>query len=245
MFKIDLISASRERPERMCAVLEKWISLSDDPQNLLITVSIDSDDPTKEEYKDKLLELSLKTKLPINVIVNPNKNTVEAINACKNHISGDLIFLISDDTDCFKSWDSEIKKLIDPSRDYYIIKTSDGIGKDLITMPIFSKKYLDSKKYIYCPEYKHMFCDTELTCVASLEDCIIDGTDLKFQHLHYTGGYHEKDQVDLKNQDTFYEGMEVFRSRMNVMFKMRKSDIKGKIPESISKWIEENQNTDE
>jgi len=39
--------------------------------------------------------------------------------------------------------------------------------------------------------------------------------------------------------------MEVFRSRMNVMFKMRKSDIKGKIPESISKWMEENQNTDE
>jgi len=51
--------------------------------------------------------------------------------------------------------------------------------------------------------------------------------------------------IELKDIETFYSGMEVFRSRMNVMFKMRKSDIKGKIPESISKWMEENQNTDE
>ena len=242
MLKIDLISASRERPERMRAVLEKWIESSDEPKNIRFIVSIDSDDPTKNEYEMNLSEVSNNKNCQIDFIVNPNKSTVHAINACKKHLTGDFIFVISDDTDCFKSWDTEIKKLVDPENDYFIIKTSDGIGSDLITMPIFSKGYLENKKYIYYPGYKHMFCDTELTCVASLENCIIDGTNLKFQHLHYTVGYHEKDHIDIKNQDTFYFGMKIFKTRMDEMFNMKKSDIKGKIPEPIYKWMEENTN---
>ena len=54
MLKIDLISASRERPERMRAVLEKWIESSDEPKNIRFIVSIDSDDPTKNEYEMNL-----------------------------------------------------------------------------------------------------------------------------------------------------------------------------------------------
>ena len=242
MCKIDLIAASRERPERLAAVLRKWVYLSDNPGDIKIIISVDSDDPTVDEYSNILTELSYEAKVSITLTVNHNDNTVQAINSCKKYLTGDLIFVISDDTDCFKSWDTEVKKLIKDEIDYFIIKTSDGIGNDLITMPIFSKKYLEKKDYIYYPEYKHMFCDTELTCVASIENCIIDGTHLTFKHLHYTQGYSEKDHIDIKNQNTFYEGMEVFKKRMDILFKIDPSDVKGNIPDQILAWISDNYN---
>ena len=242
MCKIDLIAASRERPERLENVLRKWIYFSDSPENIRIIISVDADDPEVDQYSNRLTNLSTECKVSITLTVNPNKNTVQAINCCKKYLEGDLIFVISDDTDCFESWDTEVKGFIDPNIDYFVIKTSDGIGNDLITMPIFSKKYLDAKDYIYYPQYKHMFCDTDLTCMVSLENCIIEAESLVFKHLHYTKGYNEKDHIDVKNQNTFYDGMDVFKRRMDISFKIDPSDIKGKIPDQILKWMSENYN---
>ena len=105
----------------------------------------DESDPTGEEYSKKLNLLSKNTRVKIKLIVNNNKNTVQAINAIKSHIDSDLIFIISDDTDCFNNWDEIVLKSIDKNESNFVIKTSDGINHDLITMPIFSKDYLDSK----------------------------------------------------------------------------------------------------
>jgi hypothetical protein len=240
MYKIDLIAASRERPERLSNVLTKWILFSKNPENIRVIVSVDCDDPTVDEYSNILTNLSFELKVEIILTVNPNKNTVQAINECKKYLKGDLIFVISDDTDCFLSWDTEVKNLIKEDDEYFIIKTSDGIGNDLITMPIFSKKYLESKDYIYFPEYEHMFCDTELTCVASIENCIIDATHLIFNHLHYSQGHHEKDMTDCKNQSTFYTGMEIFKKRLSNNFYIPDDLIFGDIPKGIEEWIKLN-----
>jgi hypothetical protein len=244
MYKIDLIAASRERPERLSNVLSKWILFSKDPENIRVIVSVDCDDPTVDEYSNILTNLSFELKVEIILTVNPNKNTVQAINECKKYLKGDLIFVISDDTDCFLSWDTEVKNLIKEDDEYFIIKTSDGIGNDLITMPIFSKKYLESKDYIYFPEYEHMFCDTELTGVASIENCIINGESLVFNHLHYTRNYGQKDHIDFKNQCTFYGGMDIFKKRMNSFFGIDEINRIGKIPDQISQWMIENYNSE-
>lgn len=239
MAKITLIAASRERSVRMSHTILKWFTESANSQDLEFIISIDLTDPMIDRYRRSFKHLITQYGINIKLIINDNKNTVQAINAAKPHITGDVIFIISDDTDCFNGWDSAILNVID--RDYYIIKTSDGVGKDLITMPIFSRKYLDSKTYIYYPEYEHMFCDTDLTCVAHLEGCIIDATDLKFEHLHYTKGHHEKDHLDIKNQHTFYKGMETFKTRMYVNFNISKDKEKGEIPKNIIEFVN-NQN---
>jgi hypothetical protein len=244
MNSINLLAASRERPERLINVLKKWIDFSSDRKKISIIISIDSSDSTIDDYKKKLDDLSIESGVRITLIVNDNKNTVEAINRCKSHIDGDLIFIISDDTDCFPQWDKDIND-VTKKNDYFIIKTSDGIGTDLITMPIFSRGYLENKDYIYYPEYEHMFCDTELTCVASIENCVIDATHLIFKHLHYTKGYNKKDEVDLKNQDTFYGGMDIFKKRMDDFFGIKKNNRIGVIPQQINKWIIENYHTED
>jgi len=240
MNKINLIAASRERSIRMSEVILKWYHSASNPENIEFIISIDTTDHMVERYKRNFRNLELQYGVKIKLVINDNKNTVQAINAAKPHINGDIIFIISDDTDCFQGWDKAILDVVKDKNDYYIIKTNDGIGKDLITMPIFSRKYLDSKDYIYYPKYEHMFCDTELTCVAHLEGCIIDASNITFKHLHYTQGYHEKDHNDVKNQFTFYTGMEIFKERLGLNFEIPKEKQKGEIPKNIIEYINNN-----
>jgi len=237
MKKINLIAASRQRPERMAGVFRNWIENSYSPSNIRTIISIDSDDTTIDQYNSILNPIAEKYNTELLIIVNNNGCTVGAINSAKPYINGDLIIIFSDDTDCFKNWDKRISKFAKNLDGKYVIKTSDCIGKDLITMPIFSKEYLDSFDYIYHPSYNHMFCDTELTCVAHMLDCVVDGSKFAFQHLHYSRFHHDKDSIDDKNQDTFYNGMDNFIIRLANNFDLDPSAIKGEIPKEIIEWI--------
>lgn len=241
MHKITLGAASRNRPDRMSSVINNWVSKSANGERIEIIISIDEDDSTLDSYKSILEKDSQDLKINIKILINKNLNTVQAINRIKDSFTGDIIVIFSDDTDCFLGWDNAIDEVYSKMPGSYIIKTSDGIGKDLITMPIFTKSYLDHKQWIYYPGYKHMFCDTELTCIAYMEDKVIDASDLKFTHLHYSQGHSEKDYVDRKNQNTFYDGFNVFRKRISRNFHLADNLSKEKIPSSILEWIEENQ----
>jgi hypothetical protein len=240
MRSINLIAASKGRPERMLSVLLNWINNASDKNRISIIISIDDNDEHINNYQDILNDIYLLHGIRTKLLINDNKNTVEAINRCKAEIDSDLIFLISDDTDCFPKWDNAVEKVIKNWDIPFVVKTDDGINPELITMPIFSKSYLDSKEYIYYPEYEHMFCDTELTCVTHIENVIIFANELKFKHLHYSQGYHEKDMTDEKNQSTFYTGMEIFKRRLKNNFGINSSNINGKIPKDIIEWIDNN-----
>jgi hypothetical protein len=237
MTKLNIVAASRQRPVRMYNVVKKWLDNAVNPEFIRAIVSIDSDDPMSDQYFNLLNPLSTEYNTKVSVIINPNTCTVEAINSIKPHIDGELILVFSDDTDCFESWDKQLLDFSSELSGKYVIKTSDGIGKDLITMPIFSKDYLDCFPYIYHPSYKHMFCDTELTCVASMLGCVINGEHFEFQHLHYSRSHHDKDSIDDKNQSTFYEGMEIFKRRLENNFDLSPKEVKGKIPKQIIEWI--------
>ena len=240
MHKITLGAASRNRPDRMSSVINNWISQSADRERIEIIISIDEDDPTVDSYKSIIEKDSDNLGIDIKLLINKNTNTVQAINRIKDVFTGDIIIIFSDDTDCFTEWDNAIDTVYSKMPGSYIIKTNDGVNKDLITMPIFTKSYLNNKQWIYYPGYDHMFCDTELTCIAYMEDKVIDASELEFTHLHYTKGHSEKDYVDIKNQNTFYDGFNVFRKRMTKNFHLSDNLLKTKIPSSILEWIEEN-----
>ena len=186
----------------MSSVINNWISKSANRERIEIIISIDDDDSTMDAYKSMVERDSSNLGIDIKLLINQNSNTVQAINRIKDSFTGDIIIIFSDDTDCFQDWDNAIDDVYSRMPGSYIIKTSDGISEDLITMPIFTKSYLNNKQWIYYPGYKHMFCDTELTCIAYMEQKVIDASELKFAHLHYSQGYSEKDYVDIKNQDT-------------------------------------------
>ena len=241
MHRITLGAASRNRPDRMSSVINNWILNSGNRERIEIIISIDKDDSMVKFYEAMVEKNSNDLKVDIKLLINKNSNTVEAINRIKNSFTGDIIIIFSDDTDCFPEWDNTIDAIYSKMPGSYIIKTNDGISKDLITMPIFTKSYLEHKQWIYYPGYKHMFCDTELTCIAYMEDKVIDASNLEFKHLHYSKGYSKKDYVDIKNQNTFYEGFNIFRKRISRNFHLSDSLLKEKIPSSILEWVEENQ----
>lgn len=241
MHKITLGAASRSRPDRMSSVIHNWIDRSEFKERIEIIISVDSSDPSLDLYESMVRKCVNDSGIDIKLLINNNFNTVQAINRIKKECTGDLIIIFSDDTDCFNNWDTSIDEVYSKMPGSYVIKTSDGVGEDLITMPIFTRSYLDHKPWIYYPGYEHMFCDTELTCIAYMEDKVIDATHLEFTHLHYTRGHSEKDEVDIKNQNTFYDGFNVFRKRMAKNFHLSEDLAKGNIPSSILEWIDENQ----
>jgi hypothetical protein len=205
---ISIIHPSRNRPEMAISVAEKWIENSSKEIKLEYILSIDTDEPKLEKYK----ELFSSDRYVI--LENNNKTAIEAINNAAIKTKNNLIIVVSDDFDCFPNWDKWLIEKLEGKKDF-IVKTTDGIQEYLITLPIMDREYYNRFGYIYYPEYKHMFCDTEMTDVGTLLGKVIDlrDQDHKFIHKHYTAGFMEKDEINEKNDSTWNQGEQLYYSR--------------------------------
>ena len=201
---ISIIHPSRSRPEKSWKTCQEWMSKAHCDVELII--SLDSDDPRLKEYK-----------FPADiVIVNHNRSAVDAINNAAKIANGDILIVVSDDTECFYGWGKAIEKLTVGKTDW-VIKTQDGIQPWLITMPIMDRIYYDRFGYIYHPDYTHCFCDTELTLVADLLQRKIE-SNYSFPHAHHSIGRAEKDYVSERADSTFESGKKVFIGRRSNLF---------------------------
>jgi len=80
------------------------------------------------------------------------------------------------------------------------------------------RNYYERFGYIYYPEYKHMFCDTELTHVADSLRKTLKREDLLFPHLHYSVTRTKKDDVTIKADATWNQGKELYLRRVKDKF---------------------------
>lgn len=200
--KISIIHPSRSRPAQAMAVRDKWIRNADN--ELEYVFSLDLDDPMRRQYKG-------------NILLNNNTSAIAAINYAAYFSTGDLLIVVSDDFDCLPHWDTMLLKALEGKEDF-IVKTPDGIQKTLITLPIMDRKYYERFGYIYYPEYKHMFCDQEMTAVGHLMGKVID-VPVLFEHKHYSvkGGL-RKDKISEKNDRTWNQGKKLFHDRLAFNF---------------------------
>lgn len=206
--KISLIHPSRGRAELAKHVYDNWMDKADNPESIEYILSIDTNDPQRVDY---LFTFDCE------VIVNGNKSAIEAINNAAKVATGELLIVVSDDFDCQKGWDTKLLSYLKGKEDF-IVKTYDGLQPWLITLPIMDRKYYERFGYIYYPEYKHMFCDTEMTCVGDLLDKTIL-VPLLFQHKHYTqAGGIKKDAISVKNDATWGQGEKLYLSRIKNNF---------------------------
>src|SRR3990172_5618 len=155
---ISLIHPSRGRPEKSYITIQKWLINARHQHQIEVVVSCDEDDSCIFTY-NKLYCFKN--------IINKNKSAVDAINKAADFSGGEIMIIISDDTDCPLNWDDYLIKFTEGKTDW-ILKTQDGIQPWIITMPIMDRVYYNRFGYIYHPDYLHMFCDTELTCVADI-----------------------------------------------------------------------------
>jgi hypothetical protein len=222
---ISLIHPSRSRPETARAKSIDWI-LKSGTTEIEYFCSVDSDDPKIETYKSLFQDKAL--------LINENRSAIDAINIAAQKSYGDILIVMSDDFDCNFEWAKHLLWHTEHRTDW-IAKTPDGIQKWIITLPIMDRIYYNRFGYIYYPEYRHMFCDTEMTCVADLLQRKIT-LDIPFKHNHYSTGATKKDSVSERADSTWGQGEALFIERARKNFDL--IDPPGKImDEAYNNWI--------
>jgi hypothetical protein len=206
---ISVIHPSRLRAAKAAATWRSWI-INNIFGEMEWILSLDEDDNSPyNAYFDTS---------PIKLIRNKNKSAVEAINNAARIAIGDILIVVSDDTDCgYNGWDAQILDAVKDRSDY-LLRVDDGIQKRTCTMPIMDRAYYNRFGYIYNPIYTHSFADTELTEVAYILGRIIVRNDLKFPHLHYSVTGEQPDELYLRNDKTHDPGREIFKQRQKINF---------------------------
>lgn len=225
---ISIIHPSRGRPIKSNETIRKWYKSAacDFKRESELIVSCDADDLYINTY--------IKT-YGDRVIVNNNKSAIDAINNAAKVAQGDIFIVVSDDTECPDNWYDYLMIAIGDRKDF-ILKTQDGLQKWIITMPIMDRTYYNRFGYIYYPEYKHMFCDTELTMVADLTGRKIT-TDLLFPHKQYSVTGEKPDEVNKRADLTWNQGEKLFLERLKTNFGLKAEEIKGKVTDkSYINW---------
>jgi glycosyltransferase involved in cell wall biosynthesis len=198
---ISLLHPSRGRFSKSRSTIQNWISKSTGP-DIEVVVSVDNDDPDRDQYCNYYSD---------GCIVNKNRSAVDAINVAARAADGDIFIVVSDDTECPYGWDRLIINAIDGRKDW-ILKTMDGIQPWIITMPVLDRAYYNRFKYIYNPGYLHMFCDTEITCVADITGRKLTSS-IVFPHQHYSVTKERPDEINRKADSTWSQGESLFLER--------------------------------
>lgn len=222
--KISIIHPSRQRPQMAYETYKKWMTQCVHTNEVEYILSVDNDDPTLQSYN-----WEFKNALDVTFHYNNNRSAIDAINYAAQFAKGNIFIVVSDDFDTFFAWD---EFLLEKLKDYcdFIVKTNDGyLGNNwLITLPILDREYYNRFEYIYYPEYKHLWCDTEMTVVGKMLGKIIDlqhFTDKVFKHNHHTMGLMEKDEIAVKNDATWDQGKSLFLERYDADFYINQDEI--------------------
>lgn len=221
---ISIIHPSRSRPEKSVNRIETWIERIGSSEPFELIISLDEDDPSLELYKQEYSDHI--------VLINKNKSSVEAINKAAEVAKGDILIVVSDDTDCKIDWDVNLLVQIKGKTDW-ILKTQDGIQPYIITMPVMDRVYYNRTKYIYHPDFLHMFCDTYMSCVADINGRRLT-TYLDFPHDN--PGHYKKpiDDINRKNDATWIQGEQTF---IRLMKQFSREDIQKIKDRQMIRWL--------
>lgn len=227
---ITIIYPSRGRPDQAIKTITHWVDNIGIPDTEFeFVLSLDTDDIEQWNYPRSFSILNF------TVFRFANRSAIDAINnpakwyATHRKLPGDFLILISDDFECPKDWGKHLLQLSGMAD--WILKTEDGIQPWLVTLPIMDWKYFGRFGYVYNPEYRHGWSDTEMTCVGELTGRLFK-SNLFFKHNHYTvGGI--KDAISERADQWFEQGRLVFQERINKNFDLYPDQIKGKMTDNI------------
>lgn len=205
---ISIIHPSRSRPQKSFDTIKRWI-LRAGTADLDIILSIDRDDKTLPEYYNVYEKLNF----PFLWLDEPNKNTVEAINGAAREARGNIMIVVSDDTDCPPNWATKIIKYTQHKSDW-VLKVQDGIQPRIITQPILDRVYYQRDGFIYDPRFSHAWSDRWFTELAHKRKRVIT-KNIMFRHLHYSVLKNKKrDEQYARTDATFDEGKKIYQELM-------------------------------
>ena len=223
--KILLKCPTRSRPRKVLETLGTYIRMASQPSLLGVAVSCDDNDPTMANTSelDSLLSRCAWHK----VFRGPNRSKIEACNANMNEIDWDwdIVVLVSDDMiPKIRGYDDILRNHMlasFPNRDG-ILWCNDGYQEDrLNTLCIFGRRFYEEQGYIYAPEYKSLFCDTELTdhCRTIYKDRCLYIPYCIIRHEHPGTGYAgAMDKLYQHNQTFWNEDMYTYIRRKSYTY---------------------------
>jgi hypothetical protein len=189
------------------ATLTEYVRLATQKHKIGIAVSCDADDTsmTRNLVKEEL-QRTMKPVAWSRIFYGNSKTKIQACNANMSEVDypWDIVVLVSDDmVPQVSGWDDVIRShMLSRFPDTRgILWFNDGCqGDKLNTLCIYGRKMYEEFGYIYEPEYKSFYCDTELTdrCRADLKDRCLYVPYCIIRHEHPGAGY-------TQNNDTLYQ----------------------------------------
>lgn len=204
---ISILHPSRGRPKQSFETIKKWI-LKADYKDIEIIVSLDKSDPNVTAYCELYNLLDTRFRF----LIEDNKSAVEAINRAARIAQGNIMIVVSDDSDCPARWATRLLKCVEGKTDF-VLKVRDGIQPKMITQPILDRAYYQRDGYIYHPAFSHAWCDRYFTEVAHKRKRVIT-KNLMFRHLHYSALKKKPDAQYQRTDATFDEGKKIYKQLM-------------------------------
>ena len=186
--QFSLIHASRGRPRMAEQAILEWTGKCSGQNTYEYILSADADDAGIDAYRE------LAARLGIRLVVDVNRSAVEAWNRAAARTSGDVLVAVSDDFGCPEEWDLALEAAIGDRRDVAVL-VHDGVEGRIMTLPIVDRAWYERYGYILYPEYRHMFCDDDLTHLARATGRLVDARRLVFPHRHHTAGLSPEDDT--------------------------------------------------
>lgn len=202
----SLLHPSRSRPKKSRATIKKWIDNAQ-TMDFEVIVSCDYDDPDTAAYDGNYNFPNTRQ------IWMHNKSAVQAINNAAKISTGNILIVVSDDTDCPMYWDKILRDAIAGHEDF-VMKVHDGLQKRIITMPIMDRIYYKRDNFIYDPDFRHSWADTYLTELAHFRKRVINRLDINFKHLHPDVTHEEKDDLYLRNDKTHDADRYIYQNKI-------------------------------
>jgi hypothetical protein len=211
--RILLKCPTRSRPQKVIATLGAYLHLATRKDLIGVAVSCDQDDTSmtrnlvQEELRRRLASAAWHR-----LFFSANRSKIEACNANMDEIDypWDIVILVSDDMiPQVSGWDDVIRNhmLARFPDTNGILWCNDGYqGDKLNTLCIFGRRMYEEFGHIYHPDYKSLFCDTELTdrCNGDLKPrcfyipyCII-------RHEHPGTGYAQNNDALYAHNQTYW-----------------------------------------
>ena len=223
--RILLKCPTRSRPQKVIQTLASYVKLANHPEQLGVAISCDEDDTsmTRNLVQEELLR-SLNPVAWKRIFFSPNRGKIQACNANMGEIDWewDIVVLVSDDMI------PQVQGYDDVIRNHMLSKFPDtnGIlwfndgtqGDKLNTLCVFGRTMYNSFGYIYHPDYKSLFCDTELTvlCKGPLVSKCLYVPYCIIRHEHPGTGY-------TQNMDALYDRNQKFWNEDMYTYIRRKS----------------------
>lgn len=186
---ISIIHPSLGRPVQARMAYDHWLKTASGDHEYEWILSLSQADASIEEYHHSFLGTDAI------LLVAPTKSVVQAANEGAKVCAGQIIIVASDDMFSPEMWDSRILHKFEMIEGPGLLQIDDQITTKKMTLPIMNREAYARLGYVYHPAYISMYADDDLRATAIANGMYYNGTDIVFDHRHFSVGKSKYDST--------------------------------------------------